>query len=202
MEIAVFQGIGGKTQSFLEPGIIKVYSRNLGEWKTTKEIIFRIENKANLKEVRENISKMAEALGGCRVFVAREVKGLPYTVLDGMGFNTWELDGSAKEFLDYVFEKEEEEVKIENQVSLIQEVKDGVYLLNLKKIQENNINLTSKGILIPFLSTTTFYELQIICSHIPPWFEAEFKRLDLKAVSQTISSKEIKVTVSPIVCEE
>ena len=44
MEIAVFQDNSGKTQSFLKSGIIKVYSRNMGEWIVTKEIIFRIDN--------------------------------------------------------------------------------------------------------------------------------------------------------------
>ncbi|MBC8060848.1 MAG: hypothetical protein H7Y18_09295 [Clostridiaceae bacterium] len=30
------------------------------------------------------------------IFVAREIIGLPYTLLDGMGFNTWELEGTPK----------------------------------------------------------------------------------------------------------
>ena len=108
MEIAVFQDNSGKTQSFIEPGIVKVYSRDMGEWKITKEIIYRIDNIASLKEIRESVRNMAETLGDCKVFVGREIKGLPYTVLDSMGFNTWELTGTPKELLEFVFEKEEE----------------------------------------------------------------------------------------------
>lgn len=207
MEIAVFQDISGKTQSFLEPGIIKVYSKDLGEWKIIKEVIFRIDDIGTLKEVRDSIRNMAESLEGCKVFVGREIKGLPYTILDGMGFNTWELEGTPKEFLEFVLEKELEEeksnaiAKAEDKLTLIQKVKDGNYLLNLKKIQENNINLTSKGILLPFLKTTTFYELQIICGHIPPWFEAEFNKLNLKAENEVISENEFRVTVYPKICE-
>lgn len=206
MEIAVFQGINGKTQSFLEPGIVKVYSGRMEEWKVTKEIIFRIDNITSLKMVREKIKNMVEALGDCKIFVGSEVKGIPYNVLDGMGFNTWELEGNAKDFLKFVFDKEEEEAKSvikankENKVSLIQKVKDGNYFLNLKKIQENDVNLTSKTILLPFLKSTTFYELQILCNHVPPWFEAEFERLNLKTQRQVLGQNEIRVTVFPKAC--
>lgn len=63
MEIAVFQCINGKTQSFAEH---------------------------------------------CKIFVGSEIKGIPYNVLDKMGFNTWELEGYPKEFLGFVFDSEEE----------------------------------------------------------------------------------------------
>ncbi|MCB2293866.1 Fe-only nitrogenase accessory protein AnfO [Clostridium algoriphilum] len=208
MEIAVFQDNSGRTQSFVEPGIVKVYSRHMGEWKITKEIIYRIDNIASLKEIRQSIRNMAETLGDCKVFVGREIKGLPYTVLDSMGFNTWELEGTTKDLLEFVFEKEEEETKSmemsksKDKLPLIQKSRDGYYFLNLKKIQEHNINLTSKGILLPFFDTTVFYQLEIICGHIPPWFEAEFNRLNLITKSESISKDEIKITVYPKGCGE
>jgi len=208
MEIAVFQDISGKTQSFLEPGIIKVYSRQLGKWTVTKEMIFRIDNIGGLKAIRENIINMADTLGDCKVFVGRDIKGMAYNVLDGMGFNTWELEGAPLEFLDFVYEKEEEEAKaddleatVSNSPQIIQ-LKDGTYFLDLKKIQENDVNITSKGILIPFLNSTLFYQLEIICKHIPHWFEVEFKKLNLKMESESISQNEIKVIIYPKICEE
>jgi len=208
MEIAVFQDNSGKTQSFLEPGIIKVYSKDMGEWIVTKEIIFTIDNIVGLKAVRESIIKMAEELGECKVVVGSEIKGIVYNVLDGMGFNTWELEGQLSELLEYVFEKEEEEAKesaLESKTSTspqIKQLKDGTYFLDLKSIQENDVNITSKGILVPFLNTTAFYQLEIICKHIPHWFEPEFKKLNLKMLSQSIKQNEIKVTVYPMICEE
>jgi len=208
MEIAVFQDMSGKTQSITEPGIIKVYSGGNGEWKITKEIIFRIDNIADLKAIRGSIINMAESLGDCKVFVGREIKGMTYNILDGMGFNTWELEGTPKDLLEFVFDREEQEAKamelekLEGDISIIKKIKDGYYSVNLKKIQKNKENLTSKGILIPFLSTTIFYELEIICGHIPPWFHAEFEKLNLKMESTPISQSEIKVTVYPKVCKE
>lgn len=208
MEIAVFQDISGKTQSFLKPGIIKVYSRNLGKWEVTKEIIFRIDNIGGLKAIRENIINMTEFLGECKVFVGLDIKGMVYNVLDGMGFNTWELEGEPLGFLEFVFEKEEEEEKanaLEGKAYKSPQIillKDGTYFLDLKKIQENDVNITSKGIMIPFLNTTNFYQLEIICKHIPHWFEVEFKRLNLKMKNEIIGQNEIKVIVYPMICEE
>jgi Fe-only nitrogenase accessory protein AnfO len=208
MEIAVFQDISGKTQSFLEPGIIKVYSRHLGKWTVTKEILFRIDIIGGLKAIRDIIINMTEELGDCKVFVGRDIKGMVYNVLDGMGFNTWELEGEPLEFLEFVYEKEEEEAKAndleskdykEPQIMLL---KDGTYFLDLKKIQENDVNITSKGILLPFLNATVFYQLEIICKHVPHWFEVEFKRLNLKMKDKIIGQNEIKVVVYPMICEE
>ena len=62
MEIAVFQDTSGKTQSLFEPGIIKIYSRYMGEWKITREIIFKIDNIASLTEIRESIRNKAESV--------------------------------------------------------------------------------------------------------------------------------------------
>ncbi|MBW9153342.1 Fe-only nitrogenase accessory protein AnfO [Clostridium estertheticum] len=208
MEIAVFLDASGKTQSIVQPGIIKVYDGSKGTWKITKEIIFRIDNIAGIKEIRGNIINMAEELGNCKVFVGREIKGMTYNILDGMGFNTWELEGTPMELLEFVFEKEMVEAKLiklselENVKPIIQKVKDGHYYVNLKKIQKNNESLTSKSILIPFLTTTIFYQLEIICGHIPPWFHAEFEKLNLKMETTHISQSEIKVMVYPDICKE
>ncbi|HEY8889469.1 MAG TPA: Fe-only nitrogenase accessory protein AnfO [Clostridium sp.] len=208
MEIAVFQDISGKTQSFLEPGIIKVYSGQMGEWKIIKEIIFRIDNIVGLKAIRESIKNMAEALGDCKIFVGREIKGIPYHVLDGMEFNTWEIEGTPKEFLEFVFKKEEEEAKsntsakTQNKLPQIEQFEDGNYFVNLKSIQENSVNITSKGILIPFLRITTFYQLKIICDHIPHWFVDEFDKLNLEMESEVINKNEFRVTVYPKGCKE
>lgn len=208
MEIAVFQDVNGKTQSINEPGIIKVYSRSKGKWKIVKELIFRIDNIAGVKAIRESIINMAEELGDCKVFVGREIKGITYNILDGMGFNTWELVGTPMELLEFIFEKEIDEAnliafeKLENLKPVIQKVKDGYYFINLKKIQKNNERLTSKSILIPFLTTTTFYQLEIICGHVPPWLHAEFEKLNLKMESTLISQSEIKLIVYPKVCKK
>ena len=59
--------------------------------------------------IRDNVKTMSNSIDDCRVFVARDVKGIPYTVLDGMGFNIWKADGAPEDFLELVVKGEEEE---------------------------------------------------------------------------------------------
>jgi len=51
------------------------------------------------------------------------------------------------------------------------EVSPGCYSISLKKIQDCSGRVTSKQVLIPLLQKLTFDELEVICSHVPPWLE-------------------------------
>ena len=109
MKIAVFLGHDGRTISFSEVGVVKVYSKDNGEWNVTKEIPFNISEVANLNVIHEKVRTMAQALEDCRIFAAVEVKGIPYTILEGLKFNIWKVEGTPESFLDYILEKEKQE---------------------------------------------------------------------------------------------
>ncbi|MHC1682782.1 MAG: Fe-only nitrogenase accessory protein AnfO [Clostridiaceae bacterium] len=202
MEIAVLINTNGESISFNESGVIKVYSNADKDWRVIKELPFEVDNVQSPKELRDLIKKSAESLDTCKVFVAKEVKGLPYTIFDGLGFNIWQLEGLPKELLDYIYEKEEEEKAkklkpVEIPVPIING-KEGHYFIDLKTELHNNEALTSKKVLLPFLNNTSFEELEIICGHIPPWFNGEFKRLNLKSESEQLRGNTFKVIVYPI----
>ena len=97
-KIAVFLGKDGKTISLNQNGTTKVYLKEGDEWKVIKEIIFETNDLMGSEIIRDNVKNMADHIGDCRVFVARSVKGIPYTVLDGMGFNIWKVDGAPEDF--------------------------------------------------------------------------------------------------------
>ena len=65
----------------------------------------------------------------------------------------------------------------------------------MKTEMQNNANLTSKQILLPFIQKTSFNELEIICGHVPPWFEREFSRLNLRSEIEKINERNVKVRV-------
>lgn len=204
MEIAVFLNSNGETISFNETGVVKVYLKDKEEWKVIKEIVFGIDNLTTSKEIREKLTAMAQALGECKVFVATEIKGLPFTVLDGMGFNIWKVKGTPEKFLEHVLESEEEEKlnKLKGQVipTPVQQGDKGNYYIDLKAIMESNEKVTSKQMLLPFLNNESFNELEIVCGHIPPWFEGEFKKLNLKSHIEKINEGEFNVKVHPEDC--
>ncbi|MBC2582800.1 Fe-only nitrogenase accessory protein AnfO [Clostridium sp. DJ247] len=201
MKIAVFLGDNGQTISFNESGTVKVFLRDEGQWDVIKEIPFGVNNLMDTKAVRENISSMLEALEGCRVFVAVEVKGIPYTILEGMKFNIWKVQGAPEDFLEYIFEKEEQlkfnKVKSETVPVPIETDKPGKYYIDLETVMETNEKVTSKQVLLPFLRNTTFDELEIDCGHVPPWFQKEFEILNLKSSVEPICEGGFKVKVYP-----
>ncbi|HEY8805330.1 MAG TPA: Fe-only nitrogenase accessory protein AnfO [Clostridium sp.] len=198
-KIAVFLGENGKTISLNQSGTTKVYLKEKDEWKIIKEVIFESNDLVGSEMIRDNVKSMAGDLGDCRVFVASDVKGIPYTVLDGMGFNIWKVDGDPLDFLELVFEGEEKEKLNKQKPEIIptpiKSGKEGNYFVDMKTEMQNNSNLSSKQILLPFIHKTTFNELEIICGHVPPWFEREFNGLNLRSEIEKINEGTVKVRV-------
>lgn len=208
MEIAAFLDENNRTTSIDKCGTIKIYSNTDGTWKEIKQIKYEADSNANMKLMREKLYKLVEMMDECKIFVGLQVSGILYNVLENAGFNVWEIEGTPIEFLDYVFSQEEEEEISKNvkadELNLIpypeQTEIAGCYTIDLKKIQKSNVNFTTKQILLPFLKNSVFYQLEIICSHIPGWFEREFDRLDLKQDVIHEGMNECKVIVYKKTC--
>lgn len=205
MKIAVFLDNNNKTISFDEAGMVKIYSKEKEEWNVIKEIPFSIINLSSTKEIRESVINMIKDLGECKVFAATEVRGISFTILDGMGFNSYEVEGKPDDFLEHIFQSELEEKSNEFNEHNESDTKPipmplegeekGKYHIDLKIILQNNKKVTSKQILLPFLNNTNFNELEIICGHVPPWFDKEFKKLNLKSDVESIREDHFVVKV-------
>lgn len=207
-KIAVFVNEFGETAAVSETGIVKVYEKDDGKWVEVKQIPLNIDSPADLTKMRENILNVSDEIGNCKVFVGRSVSGLLYTIFEKKGINLWEMDGKPEDFLDYIIEKEQQEEAAIKEASEkkapsanpIEKRKDGYYYIDLKKLQESNTGITSKQALLSFLNKEVFYELEIICNHIPPWFEGEFKKLNLAADVEKRENNEYKIRVYHKTC--
>lgn len=206
-KIGVYLNKDGDTISINESGIIRVYYKENGQWGISKVVELDMSTVTGMQALREKFKELALSLEDCRVIVGRNITGIPYNVLDSLGFNLWEIEGKPEQFLEYVLEKEvlEEQEKNEEVVEItapIETDKPGCFHINLKKLQEVNSKLSSKQVLLPFLKNTKFYELEIICSHMPPWFQNEFDKLDMKYFSVENGTNEYKVKVYHKTCNE
>ena len=201
-EIAVFLGEDGTTAALEEPGKIFIYRRNQGKWHTVQELPFCLDHSGGMPGVRRQLTAMIAQLGNCRVFVACTVTGLLYKELEQAGFSIWEFAGRPQEFLEYVLVQEELAARQPAAVKLVApavvETGPGCYQVSLKDIQQSGSGLTSKQILQPLL-TKNFYMLEVLCSHIPPWLEAEWAcgRLDCRAEKMT---EGVKLTIKKQSC--
>lgn len=209
-EIAVLENYNGEIASFLEHTIVKIYTKQDKKWEVKDKIIFSIDEITDTNLIREKITQMIEALGECKIFIAKKIGGIPYSILERFKVNLWEMSGKSDEFLDYVIEKEEDEQqKLLESFSQpkdkcvyqpVKNGKEGHYLLDLIKVQQCNPGVTTKQILIPFFKNVDFSELVINCSHVPKWFEKELGKFNLKADIQVSGKGWLKVIVKSRTC--
>lgn len=204
-QVAVYVDKSGQTASLYEPGQIILYQKRQGQWTIIREKTFTLEQNLSLRELRQKMAEAIIFLEQCKVFVGLSIVGVPYFELEKAGCSVWEFAGRPLEFLDYIVAQEE---ATDNQtvtsapVPAPIETANGCYKISLKEIQQNNSSLTSKQVLQPFLRQNQFYELEIICSHIPPWLEAEMMAGNWQITSEKISPNEIKLLISKKTCHD
>lgn len=197
--IAVYMNSDGLTASLTDKGLVRVYGKEGEEWRVEKDLPFDLEHKSRSAEVRTIIMEMINQLGECKVFTAKEVSGQLYYVLEAKGYEAFEAEGKPEEYLDSIWKeiqamkKEESEntetsektgqftVRKDAKPSTNPEVIDqeGVYWINLIPALNTDCTLTSKKILIPFLRKMEFDCLNVICDHIPKWFDNEMSSMGL-----------------------
>lgn len=190
-EIALYVNSLGEIADFNKSGFIRIFIKDNSKWKLKKETELEFSSVMKADNQRLDAVKISEALNDCKVLVVKEIPELIYMLLDDVGVSIWKMEGEQYETLEYVFEKEmeeEEEIKIINKRKIYNEEESflpkeignsGYYTLNLKKLQEDDIGITTKQVLKPFLLKNKFNELVVTCSHIPFWLESELERLNL-----------------------
>ncbi len=201
-EIAVFVGNAGSTAALGEAGKVIVYRRQQGKWQPVSEALFQLDPTSGMAGVRQQLAAMIEFIGQCRVFVARAVSGLLYKELEQAGFSIWEFNGRPIEFLEYVLIQEElaarQPAPLKAVTPAVVETGPGCYQVSLKELQQSGTGMTSKQVLQPLLNGN-FYLVEILCSHIPPWLEADWAcgKFDCKAER---SADGVKLTIKKKSC--
>ncbi|MDF2944475.1 MAG: anfO [Herbinix sp.] len=210
--IAVFVNDEGNAASLVENGFLRLYTKGAKEWIVKSELPFLLDNRKGLIEVRTFIQQLVKRLDGCTVFVAQQVAGQLYYILEANGFNTYEAEGKPEQFLDSIWEDLQLETAriTETVMNLddnktrkverypIQTEKEGVYYFNLKQALLADCSLTSKKILIPFLRQRHFQALEIICDHVPQWIASELISLELTSTVTLLEENEYKVSIKRI----
>ncbi len=202
--IAVLHNSEGFTSSPKEESIVSVYTQNFpnDSWEVSKEFAFSLKKSLSISELRKLILNMLESIGDCRIFVAREVAGQLYSVLEANRFSIYEVvENGTISRLDSSFGNKEHNNLNEATAGtlLCYPEKTGVegkFFLNLKAALDADPNLTSKKILLPFLLSKDFRELEVICDHIPRWFKEEFEKQGLQSTTSELEKNEYKVVIS------
>lgn len=107
-KIAIFLNDMGSVASLYENGKVKIYEKCDLKWRIVEEMDFFVDETDSMNLVRDKIIKLGNDLGErkVKVFIAKEVMGLVFTVFERLRITSWEARGKPKEFLDYILEKE------------------------------------------------------------------------------------------------
>lgn len=202
-EIAVYVNNKGETVSLYDQGNLRIYNRSQGKWALLREKEFFLRDSFVMRDLRNRMGEVVTFLDSCKTFVGLAVTGIPYFELEKAGCSVWEFQGDPLNFLDYVLEKEEAEEQSSQKDRVVLtpvETFPGCFRISLKDIQEGNTGLTSKQVLMPFVRSGKFYQLEVICNHIPPWLEGEIQLGNLESRSEVIGKNEIKLVINKKTC--
>ncbi|SFG23277.1 Fe-only nitrogenase accessory protein AnfO [Desulfotomaculum arcticum] len=203
-DIAVYENENGETAALNVPGKLVVYRKRQGSWKTCREKRFNPNSAEGMVGLRRMMDEMTDVMGSCKIFVGHTVTGIPYFELEKSDCTVWEMQGKPGDFLDYILSCEDNEQSLAEKSTAVvipvpAEIGEGRYLVSIKEIQDDGGGITSKQVLQPFLRRENFFELEVICSHVPPWLEAEFAAGVLKG---EILEGGKKIIISKKCCNE
>lgn len=201
-KIAVVVNSKGYTTTITEPGILRVYTKVLDTWNIIKEFPYSIDFSQGIAVVKRNIAEVLKKLEDCKIFVAAEVSGQLYYILEVNGFTSYEAEGDPLSFLDSMYNNELlEEAKPPKEKETASEVKPiltdqcGVYLINLGKALFENSDLSSKKILKPILQEGKFEVLNVYCDHVPRWFDTDLKAMGFSQEISKLTEKEYQIKI-------
>jgi len=200
-KIATIVDTAKKPSSFENGTTINIYYKDTDSWQLKEEINYSLDTNLSLADIRDYIRTVVLKLEDCKIVIGKTVSGLPYNIFDRMGFAIFEVDFISDSLLDEIFSEVQEykNEKVDSLLNLstspIQTEIDGIYFLNLIDLQEKHPEISSKKALQAFLATTPFYKFELICSHVPPWFENFFPAKKLTYSTQELEKSKNRVTI-------
>lgn len=194
-KIAVFIDENGEIGSFTESAYVNMYLKK-DIWEIEKKIFINMKDNKEIRKVRQAFLALTKELEDCKIVVAKNAFGIPYSIFYSEDFSIWDLDGEIEDILDYILIKETEHEKLEEEKEkedLAKELGGGHYLIDLMELELLRPELSSKMIIRPFFETKDFTKLDIKCCHVPPWIEKELKERKLKMKVKEIRRNEYNV---------
>lgn len=190
MMIAVLVNQENHVEAFENGGTIRLYEKEGSVWTSVKEFLYRTDDLVHPAIFRERLKAICDWMQPCNVLAAKRFRGTYQVVFERYGVSMWEMDGfaemNAENFLDDIskfhsVERDNEccvSNESENTIAPIEQ-KLGYYSIDLTDVMKHRTNLNSQQILLPFFKNTPFKQLEILCDHVPKWFERELNNFSL-----------------------
>lgn len=200
MEIAILVNADGKTSLFTENGTIKVFLKDNSGWHLVREKEYIVEDLSDGNALRNCLSGVGVWLNDCKVLIVKCIRGIHYLALERFQISMLEIDGYPEDFLKHIEDctkHKRTEEKVPTEAIAIHERQPGYYYIDLKDVMSGKTSYSSKQVLLPFFNEQEFIQLEVICEHVPKWFDKELPNLNLNYDAQKFE-RVIKVQVYPI----
>lgn len=175
-KIAIFMKDTCEAASCGMADTIAVFEKTDGEWVRNETLYVNSMERSGIPEIRSEIRRIAEALGACRIAAGTQISGIMYQELDKLGFSIFEITQCSPAVLDEIL-KDVTELNAsagtpeEAPGKPAETETPGVFFFDLQRLQNAHPEISSKQALRDFLENEPFYELRLVCAHLPPWLE-------------------------------
>lgn len=196
LKVAVIMRDSGLCDSFFEADGFGVFKQVPGGWKKTRHESFVRVEPAAPAVLREKIRSLLPLISDCRVVVAGQLQGIPYSVFDLAGYKIFTVASLEDAVLDGIaadLRLEEDELAQTARALADAQPRQteipGIYRLDLVAIQTLHPDISSKQAMTEFLNNTPFLELRLHCRHLPPWLETRTElEIEILSGGETISA--------------
>jgi Fe-only nitrogenase accessory protein AnfO len=196
LKIAVLLDGAGKAAGLQEGGTIYVFERKNDVWSSDVKLDFLPAGFASMAELRSYIGSISRRLGDCKILAAKASNGFYRVVFEGFGVGLWAVTGIPQQFISrleafYVEPPAPPETAAGQEAAapsaFITPIpgKTGYYRADLRKVMEHRAGVNSREVLLPFFRHTPFTRLELVCDHVPRWFERELPALKLRADAES-----------------
>ncbi len=184
---------------------LSVFQKTDQKWILREELILAKLFNGSLTEIRRGLEAVVKEIRDCKLIVGKSITGLVFQVFNRAGFIISETDVFDMAILDNLYSdilKEIDAFQAEQKADKIPtapvetEIK-GNYFFDFNLLKSSDLPYTSKSTIIPFLNSTSFNQLEIICDHVMPWFEDEMKKRKLNFTVTMIKEGKCRVVVIP-----
>jgi len=205
MLIACYVGAHGEVADFFEPGSLYVFEAVAGTWVPKYQRPLDLDSGMTLAQLKEQISLAISTLTGCKVFLAKELRGVIRVFLEESGYRVWKSKGSIQAQLFDAKRQEQETVALqlaaEAALPRPESLGDGelqAFRIDLIQLRDEGSCHASRDILIPFLETEAISRLEVVCDHVPRWFPAELPDLGIEAqIPPEVPGQRMVLTLVP-----
>ncbi|HWQ73764.1 MAG TPA: Fe-only nitrogenase accessory AnfO family protein [Syntrophomonas sp.] len=199
MKIAVLMNESGRAASFFETAALLVYEKNGDSWVADQKYDWTPGMHHSMSALRTYLGHIVDWLQDCKVVAAKRSHGFYRVVFESCGVAVWAVEGCPQDFIPQIecFYNENTETGSEP-AELICPIagKTGFYAVDLREVMAHHDAYNSRDVLMPFFQKSAFERLEIICDHVPKWFQTELPALGLRADVEAQGSV-MKVHVYP-----